>query len=263
MINYHLNGRAKLEKARKIARKRDAANAAPIWRPNPGPQTAAYNSTADVIGYGGAAGGGKTDLILGLAGTKHQRSVIFRRVSPNLRGIIERSREIFNPIGPTAGKDSYNETLKRWKLENPNRLIELESCQYDHDKEKQRGRPRDLMAFDEVTEFTRSIIEFITAWNRTTDPNQKTRIVFTFNPPTDEAGGWIVDYFLPFFAYLYPDKFTHSNPAAPGELRYYATIDGRETELENGDPFLHDGEEIRPQSRTFILAKLRGQPLFI
>jgi len=31
-----------------------------IWRPLPGPQTMAYNSVADVIGYGGAAGGGKT-----------------------------------------------------------------------------------------------------------------------------------------------------------------------------------------------------------
>ena len=28
------------------------------WRPLPGPQTDAYQSTADIIGYGGAAGGG-------------------------------------------------------------------------------------------------------------------------------------------------------------------------------------------------------------
>ena len=32
---------------------------ATVWRPLPGPQTMAYNSTADVIGFGGAAGGGK------------------------------------------------------------------------------------------------------------------------------------------------------------------------------------------------------------
>lgn len=29
-----------------------------IWRPLPGPQTAAYESKADIVGYGGAAGGG-------------------------------------------------------------------------------------------------------------------------------------------------------------------------------------------------------------
>ena len=33
-----------------------------LWSPLPGPQQMAYDSIADVIGFGGAAGGGKTDL---------------------------------------------------------------------------------------------------------------------------------------------------------------------------------------------------------
>ena len=37
------------------------------WVPNPGPQTEAYNSEADVLLYGGEPGGGKTQLLLGLA----------------------------------------------------------------------------------------------------------------------------------------------------------------------------------------------------
>jgi hypothetical protein len=32
---------------------------------SPGPQTMAYESKADIVGYGGAAGGGKTDLACG------------------------------------------------------------------------------------------------------------------------------------------------------------------------------------------------------
>ena len=32
--------------------------------PLPGPQTLAYQTPADVIGYGGSAGGGKTDLAI-------------------------------------------------------------------------------------------------------------------------------------------------------------------------------------------------------
>ena len=35
------------------------------WRPLPGPQTLAFDSQADIVGYGGAAGGGKTDLACG------------------------------------------------------------------------------------------------------------------------------------------------------------------------------------------------------
>src|SRR5215469_9389978 len=36
-----------------------------LWAPQPGPQAVAFQECqADVVGYGGAAGGGKTDLAL-------------------------------------------------------------------------------------------------------------------------------------------------------------------------------------------------------
>jgi hypothetical protein len=58
--------------------------ATPLWNPLPGPQTIAYQTLADVTGYGGAAGGGKTDLALGLAITAHQKSLILRREAVHL-----------------------------------------------------------------------------------------------------------------------------------------------------------------------------------
>jgi hypothetical protein len=167
-----------------------------------------------VLGFGGAGGGGKSDLLLGLAATQHHSSAIFRRVFPNLRALIERSREIVTPADAVETKGRFNESLHRWMLED-GRMIEFEACQYERDKEKQRGRPRDFYGFDEVTEFTRTQFEFITAWLRSTRPGQRCRVVMTFNPPTDDAGGWVVDYFLPWLAYLHPETFTHSNPAAP------------------------------------------------
>ena len=247
----------KVERLRRAALSTGGARR--IWQPNPdhadgrpNPQRLAYESEADVLGYGGAAGGGKSSLLLGLAATAHRRSVIFRRVFPNLRGIIEESKALFGPGG-------YNEMLHRWALAD-GRMVEFEACQYEKSKEKQRGRPRDFYGFDEATEFTRSQFEFITAWNRSTDPKQRCRIVLTFNPPTDESGSWVIDYFLPWLAYLFPTRFTHPRPAAPGELRWYATIDGREAERPDGQPFEHDGEWIRPRSRTFIPAKLDDNP---
>ena len=229
------------------------------WTPNPGPQTEAYHSKADVLGYGGAAGGGKSDLILGLAATAHRKSVIFRRVFPNLRALIERSREIFNELGADHSSDSYNESLHRW-MRPDGRMLEFEACQYEKDKEKQRGRPRDFYAFDEATEFSLSQIQFITAWLRSTAQGQRCRVVLTFNPPSDESGGWIVDYFLPWLAYLHPETFSHKNPAKPGELRWFATVDGEEVECESGATFEHEGEKIQPLSRTFIPAKLSDNP---
>ena len=41
----------------------DAETGAKKWMPSPGPQTEAYYSEADVLLYGGEAGGGKSDLL--------------------------------------------------------------------------------------------------------------------------------------------------------------------------------------------------------
>jgi hypothetical protein len=46
---------------------------------NPTPQARALESPADELFYGGSAGGGKSDLLIGAALTRHKRSIIFRR----------------------------------------------------------------------------------------------------------------------------------------------------------------------------------------
>lgn len=256
-----------LQAQAELERRRRAGGLIPIWQPNPdrdglpNPQRLALESEADILGYGGAAGGGKTNLLLGLAAMHHKHSVIFRRVFPNLRGIIEESRLIFNPSGELHGKDSYNESLHRWLRPDDSRwMLEFEACQHEKDKFNQRGRPRDFYGFDEATEFSRTQIEFIIGWLRSTLPDQRCRVVLTFNPPTDDAGSWVVDYFLPWIAFLFPHEYQHPNPAAPGELRWYATIDGKETECKDGEPFYHNDEHITPLSRTFIPAKLADNP---
>lgn len=213
------------------------------------PQRAAYQSDADVIGYGGAAGGGKTDLLLGFAGTKHYRSIIFRRVFPLLEGIEARSREIFNSGNTERLKDSYNESLHRWEL-STGATIRFAAMQYEDDKKNFQGRPFDFYGFDEATEFTESQVRFVTGWNRSTHPGQKCRVVLTFNPPMDEAGEWVVRYFAPWL------DATHKNPAKDGELRWFAMLDGEEKEMQDGTPFEYNGELITPKSRTFFHAQL-------
>lgn len=231
----------------------DSAPAAIEWQPLSGPQTAAIESEADELLYGGAAGGGKTDMLLGLAGTYHRNSIIFRRVFPSLRGIIERSREMYNSRGQAHAKDSYNESLHIWRLLN-GRMIEFGSMQHEKDRENYRGRPHDLYGWDEVTEFTMSQFRFVNAWNRSANPNQRCRIVATCNPPTTSEGRWIIDYWAPWLS----DR--HPNPAREGELRWFAVIDGKDVEVESGKPFEYNGELIQPRSRTFIAARLADNP---
>ena len=70
------------------------------WRPLPGrdghpsPQQQGYDSPADILFFGGAGGGGKSDLLLGLSGTRHRKSIIFRREFPQIAELRERSRHL-------------------------------------------------------------------------------------------------------------------------------------------------------------------------
>lgn len=206
-------------------------------------------SRADELFYGGAAGGGKTDLVIGAAIECHEHSAIFRRVYPNLSGIMRRAREI---IGDRAQE---NKSDKIWNFPNGN-TIEFGAVQFEENKTNWQGRAHDLKAFDELPEFTESQYEFICGWNRTTTQGQRTRVISTGNPPINEAGSWILRRWA---AWL--DK-KHPNPAKPGELRWYAIVDGEEHELSSGEPFTNGKETIYPRSRTFIPAYVTDNPFY-
>lgn len=205
-------------------------------------------SRADEIFYGGAAGGGKTDLLIGMATELHQHSVIFRRTYPNLLGIMRRTRELI-------GTDYENKSEKAHNLPD-GRSIEFGAMQHEDDKKNWQGRPHDLKGIDEIPELSKTQYEFVTGWLRTTNPGQRVRIVATGNPPMDEEGNWIIERWR---AWLEP---TYHDPAEPGELRWYATIEGQEREFKTGDPIVMDGETIYPLSRTFIPAKVDDNPYY-
>lgn len=218
----------------------------PIWSPLPGPQTMAYECTADVVGYGGAAGGGKTDLAIGKALTQHQRVAIFRRHSTETLSIIDRLADVL------GHRDGLNTVAGIWRLGS--RVIEFGSVPNPDDVVKYQGRAKDLLVLDEAANFLESQVRFLQGWVRTTDPDQRCQTLLCFNPPTSAEGRWIVSYFAPWL-----DK-KHPNPAVPGELRYFAMIDGKEVEVDDGGVFVHEGDLVIPQSRTFIPARVGDNP---
>jgi len=160
----------------------------------------AFNSEADFLFYGGAAGGGKTDLGIGLAITKHRKSVIFRRESTLLTDIILRSQDLIGSRG------RFNENKGIWRGLPGAKVIELSHCKELKDKENHKGRPRDLYVFDEVQDFLQEQVVFITAWNRSTDPKQRCRVVCTGNPPTTPEGEWIIEFWGPWLDPNHPSS---------------------------------------------------------
>ena len=221
------------------------------WEPLPGPQKAALESKADILLYGGAAGGGKSDLLLGAARSGQFEAIVFRRVFPNLEKLIKRSKEIYDPAGATA--EAFNETKSRWRFENAQE-VRFASMQYEKDKFNYQGQAYDFHGFDEITEFTQDQFRFVTNWNRSARPGQRTRIVCTCNPPMTGEGEWIIQYWGP---WLDP---THPRPARPGELRWFTTLGGEDIERPDGEAFLQDGQLVTPRSRTFIPAKVQDNP---
>lgn len=250
-----------------------------VWVPLDGPQRMAYESTASVIGYGGAAGGGKTDLLCGKAITQHQKSLIVRREATQLTGIIDRLTELLE------GREGFDGQNKIWRLKGntaqnrPYRQIEFGSTPHADDWTKYQGRPRDFLGVDEAANFLESQVRALIAWVRSVDPKQRCQTLMTFNPPTTVEGRWIVKYFAPWIDPKYSGK-----RAKPGEIRYFAMIGtvqngvAVEEEVEDSRAFVViDGRReydfnpkdfkptqiIIPQSRTFIPSRITDNPYLL
>lgn len=196
----------------------DADMAARPWRPLPGPQSMAYHSTADIVGYGGAAGGGKTDLAAGLILDSNERCLFARREKAQTEGVIQRLTEI---LGANEG---YSSQKGAWRLPGGG-LCEFAGLDNPGDERRWQGRPHGVKVFDEVTEQRENQVRFVMGWNRTNRPDFKPRVLMTFNPPTTAEGRWVIKFFGPWL-----DKSHPLFPAAPGELRWAAMMpDGRLT----------------------------------
>lgn len=238
-----------------------------VWLPLPGPQTLAYESEADIVGYGGAAGGGKTDLICGASITKHKRVLVIRNEKAQTEGIVQRLTAL---IGNTNG---YNSQKSVWRVETGTKpLIEFGGLDNPGDESRWQGRAHDFKCFDEVTEMRENQVRFCMGWKRSEDPSVRPQVLMTFNPPMNSDGEWVIRFFAPWLDPMHP------NPAKPGELRWFTTIDEVDIEVPNGEPFVVvDGEHVykfdeskftpeqilRPESRTFIPARIVDNPYYM
>lgn len=254
------------------------------WRALPGPQTMAANSLADIIGFGGAAGGGKTDLGCGKALTQHRKVMFLRRVGTELMGILDRLEEL---IGSDDGRNGQQKVWRTTRSDGAAVQIEWGSLPNLGDERGFQGRPHDLLWFDEAANFLEQQVRFLLGWVRSVVPGQIQQALLTFNPPTTSEGRWIVDFFGPWLDRKHP-----LFPTAPGTLRYCATIPDDERGMSrdlwidmlpqakvpgfnpaapfvlvNGQP-VYDFDPndyapeniITPKSRTFIPSRITDNP---
>lgn len=229
-----------------------AATADCKWIPSPGPQTEAYFSPADCLLYGGEPGGGKSQLLLGLAFNCHERTLLMRRQYGDLERLIEDALKIH------GGRDGFNGSPPPRLRISEQKVINFRAAQRIGDEQGTMGQGRDLLGLDEATHFAESQVRFLMGWVRSENPNQRCRTVLATNPPLTAEGLWVNKMFAPWLDPKYP------NPAKPGELRWVVSDEEGKDEWVDGpdDVRVIGGKVIRPTSRSYIPSSVRDNPYY-
>lgn len=228
------------------------------WAPNAGPQGRAYINPADELYYGGAAGGGKTQLGVGLSLYSHRNTLFLRRQQTDAKAISDVYKSLPTSVGSWKGS-GYGGEFRT----SDGRLVEVNGCQREDDWKKYAGHAHDLKLFDELPQFSQKQFGTITAWNRVRDPlrfpDQRCRVVGLGNPPTDPQGEWVLRYWS---AWLDPSA---GQVAEPGELRWYVRVDGEDDPkpVADASPVTFKDKTYQPRSRTFIPARVEDNPAYM
>jgi hypothetical protein len=127
---------------------------------------------AKVIGFGGAAGGGKSDALVMMsiiACCTYSGIAVgyFRRKFTQLEGsggAIWRSTQLLAPL-VDKGLVKWNGSLYRWTFFNGS-VIQFAHLQHEHDVQNYQSQQFDIIALDEGTHFTRFQYRYMLTRNR-------------------------------------------------------------------------------------------------
>ena len=118
-VSWRSKGRAKFASLEAAS----AAETAIVWQPRSQPQKDLMDCPFSEVFFGGARGGGKTDGVLGKWAKKERvygqnfNAMMFRRTTVSSEDAIERSKEIYLPLGA-----HFNESKLRWRMPNGGRV---------------------------------------------------------------------------------------------------------------------------------------------
>ena len=154
-----------------------------VFSANEGPQTDFLAADEKDVLYGGAAGGGKSYAMLvdplRYAHKKAHRALILRRSMPELREMIDKSRELYPQAFPGA---KFREVEKLWNFPSGAK-IEFGFLERDADVYRYQGQAYSWIGFDEITHLpTEFSWNYLASRLRTTDPEIKTYLRCTANP---------------------------------------------------------------------------------
>ena len=206
-----------------------------IFKPNNGPQTDFLAAPERDVLYGGAAGGGKSYAMLidplRFAHRAAHRALILRRSMPELRELIDKSRELYPKAFPGC---KYKEVEKLWNFPSGAK-VEFGFLERDADVYRYQGQAYSWIGFDEITHLP---TEF--GWNylasrlRTTDPEITPYMRCTANPGGVGAT-WVkkryIDPHPPNESFVGEDRLSRKFIPARLDDNPYLAEDGRYEEM--------------------------------
>lgn len=221
------------------------------FAPYLGQQTKFFQRRERSLFYGGAGGGGKSlcgmmkfvqQLLLEAqrfekarrekrVHKSHAWGIYFRRTTPDLRQAIERTRELFPLIDPSA---TYSEVTGCWTFPRcGNAKFQFSHMEHEKDRFKFKSREFTYIFFDELTEFTEIQYDYLDTRLRTDDPELDSYLqICSGSNPDGEGLVWVRERFV---------------EVAPPE-----TVVQIETKLADGREIVYD--------QIFIPAKLSDNP---
>ena len=234
-----------------------------VYRPQPGPQTEFLKSDADIVIFGGAAGGGKTYALL-LEATRffHLDSInaaIFRRTQSQLSmpgSIWPEAQKLYNSLGLKA-----NHTRMAFKF-GRHSAIKFCGLQYESDVHNFQGAQLDFIGFDELTHFSEEQFWYLIGRLRSSSGKIKPYARATCNP---DAGSWVHQL----VGWWIDDKTGYPIPERQGQKRWLLKLNdvnywfsSREmTLLYKKSKGIDD--RINPLSVTFIAATINDNQILL